>query len=123
MKSRDLLRPVIPSIKKELASSPEEAFQNETVRPVVKMLHELLITYFLEHIKLKNVDLSDMSIPQKQSFIMGIFQKDLVLRNKTKGMIIGQFEFDEFNTYLTMQKDINKRIISIVQERVINTLA
>lgn len=122
MKNKTLLRPVIPSIKEDLPSTQEEFFQNDTVRPVIKLLHELLIAFFLEYVKSKKCDLLKMSDAQKESFITNAFQKDLTLRNKIKGMVIGQFEFDEFNTYLTIQKDTDKRIINMAQERVINTL-
>ena len=50
------------------------------------------------------------------------FSKDIQFRNEIKGMIIGHFTLEEFAIYKNFTKDLNKRMIAMVKERILSTL-
>jgi hypothetical protein len=43
-------------------------------------------------------------------------------RNSVKGMIIGQFTVEEYALYIQNSSAINKRMMTIVKERLINSI-
>ena len=114
-----------PIIEKALVSDNMtlvEKFQNKTLRPIIKMKHELLIAYFNNYLAIQKFDFNDLSEINRIEFIGQAFSKDSQFRNEVKGMIIGQFTLDEFAMYKNFIKDSNKRILNMVKERILSTL-
>ena len=111
-------RPIIPTLKFPKGMSEEETFQNEVIRPVIKMLHELLMAYFGHYIATKKLPFSQLSEKEKAVFIENSFNKDLSFRNEIRGLIIGNFTPEEFLLYTSMQRGMNKRINAILKERI-----
>ncbi|MEZ4802601.1 MAG: glyoxalase [Gelidibacter sp.] len=100
--------------------SCEERFQNTTIRPIVKLQHDLLIEVFKNYVsKHKNV-FYELSLPKQLDYIENAIHKDMKFRNSIKGMIIGQFTIEEFAIYIKDSSALNKRIMNIVKERFIN---
>jgi len=112
------LRPTISSIQKKETCSVEENFQNEIVRPIVKLQNDLLLSYFEHFIKIKKIKINDLDQAQLQDILKKYFSRDSRLKADLKGLIIGLFTLEEFNIYLTMVSQINRRIYSIVEERI-----
>lgn len=97
--------------------SSDERFQNETLRPVIKLQSPLLIAAFKNYIvKRKNV-FYDLSLEKQLLYIENAIQKDMKFRNSLKGMIIGQFTILEYERYITNSSALNKRMMNIVIER------
>jgi len=116
------IRPQILSAKVYDGISAEEAFQNKTLRPVIKLQHDLFIAVFKNYIvKHKNV-FFDLSLEEKIVYITNAIQKDIKFRNSLKGIIIGQFTVDEYELYLHNSSALNKRMMNIVKERLIHSI-
>jgi len=116
------LRPIIYSAKIYDGTSNDEQFQNETLRPIIKMQHDLLIVVFSNYInKRKNV-FYDLSLEKQLSYIDNAIHKDMKFRNSVKGMIIGQFTIEEYELYIQNSSALNKRMMNIVKERLIDSI-
>ena len=123
-RSKNLLaiRPEIASARIYDGMSADEAFQNKTLRPIIKMQHNLLIAVFKNYIaKRKNV-FFELSLEKQLDYIEHAIQKDLKFRNSLKGMIIGQFTVEEYEIYITNSSALNKRMMTIVKERLIHSI-
>lgn len=97
--------------------SKDERFQNSTLRPVIKLQSPLLIAAFRNYIvKRKNV-FYDLSLEKRLLYIENAIQKDMKFRNSLKGMIMGQFTLEEYQTYIQNSSPLNKRMMNIVIER------
>lgn len=123
-RTKDLLdiRPLIPNAKVYDNMSDDEAFQNKTLRPIAKMQHNLLLAVFKNYItKRKNV-FYDLSLPKQLTYIENAIHKDMKFRNSLKGMIIGQFTVEEYEIYIKNSSALNKRMMNIVKERLINSV-
>ncbi|MBT8244278.1 MAG: glyoxalase [Winogradskyella sp.] len=123
-RTKDLLdiRPLIPSAKIYDTMSSDEAFQNKTLRPIVKMQHSLLLSVFKNYItKRKNV-FYDLSLTKQLAYIENAIHKDMKFRNSLKGMIIGQFTVEEYNAYIQNSSALNKRMMNIVKERLLDSV-
>ena len=99
-----------------------ERFQNMTLRPIIKLQHDLLIEVFKNYIaKHKNV-FYELSIEKKLDYVENAIHKDMKFRNSVKGMIIGQFTTDEYKTYIQNSSALNKRMMNIVKERLLSNI-
>ena len=113
------LRPEILSAKVRENTSDDERFQNITLRPVIKLQHDLLILVFKNYInKHKNV-FYDLSLERRIDYIENTIHKDMKFRNSIKGMIIGQFTSGEYELYIKNSSSLNKRMMNIVKERLL----
>ena len=116
------IRPVISSAKIYDSMSPDELFQNKTLRPVIKMQHDLFIAVFKNYIgKRKNV-FYELSLTKQLAYIDNAIHKDMKFRNSVKGMIIGQFTEEEYMIYIQNSSALNKRMMNIVKERLIDSI-
>jgi hypothetical protein len=117
MTSKLDLRPIIET--KELENSTlEERFQTQTLRPVLKLQNELLLGLFKNHInESKNIFYS-LNLENKGLFIENSLQKNIVLKNKLLGVTLGMFTIEELKVYSTQTSLYNKRIISLIVERI-----
>ncbi len=115
-------RPTISTIKSNLPTSTEEAFQNETLRPIIKMQHDLLIAFFRHYLTTRKLAFQDLPDQQKIDFIERTLKNDMPFRNQLKGLFIGHFTVEEYELYLTAQRGLNKRLLTIVRQRLGDSL-
>jgi len=112
------IRPQISSAKISSAMSVEERFQNETLRPIIKLQNDLLLFTFKNYIsKRKNV-FYGLTLQKRLDYITHAIQKDLKFRNALKGMILGQFTIEEYELYTLNSSSINKRMMNMVIKRI-----
>ena len=116
------IRPIITNAKVNDSTNPEEAFQNITLRPLIKLQNDLLLAVFKNYIrKHKNV-YHNLTIEKRLEYIDNAIQKDIKFRNSIKGIIIGVFTIKEYDIYTQNSSALNKRMMNIVRERLKNSL-
>ena len=98
-------------------SSSEEKFQNQTLRPILKMQNDLFLVVFKNYITKQKVDFSSFSPEKKMQFIENSIQRDVKFRNSLKGMIIGFFTLLEYDEYILNSSNLNKRMMNLLIER------
>lgn len=109
-------RPVINEIIKKNMSD-FELFQNKTIRPIIKMQHELLIAFFNNYLQKRKIDFSDISGEKKKLKIKSILEKDIQFRNMIIGSILGHFSLEEYQQYYSSASEMNRRIVKITIKR------
>lgn len=98
-------------------SSSEEIFQNKTLRPILKFQNDLFIEVFTNYaLKQKGVFFT-LSPDKKMAYIENTIQRDIKFRNSLKGMVIGLFTIEEYNTYIKNSSNLNKRMMNMLIER------
>ena len=110
-------RPLL-SLKK--ANSEEEIFQNKTLRPILKLQHDLIITLAQEFLKSRNITWEKVKEKDPFQWLNINIKRDIPFKNQLIGMVIGQFSKNELDEYLTFQKEMNKRIINMMTERIVS---
>ena len=116
------VRPKLPDALTEGELKEEELFQNMVLRPVIKMQHDLLIMRVKSHFRSKRILFNVMDNKKRTEAIIQAFQSDHNLKKEIQGMIIGQLTVLEFQQYLKIERSINKRIIQMVRNRMIDSL-
>jgi len=101
-------------------SSSDELFQNEVLRPILKLQNDLFIASFLNYISKYKRDFYTKTVENKLAIIENAIQKDIKFRNALKGMIIGLFTTDEYELYIKNSSNLNKRMMNLLIERLKN---
>lgn len=99
------------------ATTETEIFQNKTLRPILKLQNDLYFSLFINYALRQKTDFHSLSISKKQIFIEQSIQKDAVLKNTFIGITIGMFTLEELKIYESESKVFNKRIITMLIER------
>lgn len=116
------IRPEISTAKVYDGITDQEAFQNTTLRPIIKMQHNLLIAVFSNYIVKHKNAFHNLNLDDQLRYIENAIQKDIKFRNSLKGMIIGQFTVEEYKLYIQNSSALNKRMMNIVKERLIHSI-
>ena len=98
-------------------SSSDELFQNEVLRPILKLQNDLFIASFINHLGKNRIDFNSFSVEKKLATIENAIQKDIKFRNALKGMIIALFTIDEYELYIKNSSSLNKRMMGMLIER------
>ena len=101
-------------------SSADEFFQNQTLRPILKLQNDLFLEVFRNYIAKSKTDFYNFNVDKKLHFIENSIQRDIKFRNSLKGIVIGLFTVDEYTTYIKNSSDLNKRMMSMLIERLKN---
>ncbi|MBG6111368.1 hypothetical protein H4V97_000474 [Flavobacterium sp. CG_23.5] len=98
-------------------SSSDESFQNEVLRPILKLQNDLFVASFINYIDKNKTDFYSQTTEKKLSMIENAIQKDIKFRNALKGMIIGLFTSNEYAQYIKNSSSLNKRMMTMLVER------
>ncbi|MFY0481316.1 glyoxalase [Flavobacterium sp. PLA-1-15] len=101
-------------------SSADEFFQNETLRPILKLQNDIFIEVFRNYIAKSKTDFYRFTMEKKLQFIENSIQRDIKFRNSLKGIVIGLFTVEEYSRYIQNSSDLNKRMMSLLIERLKN---
>lgn len=99
-------------------TSAEEFFQNETLRPIMKLQNDLLLAVFQNYIQSSKVDFRQISNEKRMDFIENAIKKDIKFQNSLKGLVIGLFTFEEYSRYSSNSSALSKRITNLLLERI-----
>jgi hypothetical protein len=111
----DLRTPIATSSSE--ITTPSELFQNQTLRPILKLQNNLCLTLFLHYAKRQKTDFDNFSMEKKKTFIQNSLQKDIGIKNNFIGIIVGMFTEEELEIYISDIKELNRRIITMLIER------
>ena len=98
-------------------STTEESFQNEVLRPILKLQNELFIASFINYIANNKAGFYSQNVDAKLATIENVIQKDIKFRNTMKGIVVGLFTADEYAAYAKNATNINKRMMTMLVER------
>ncbi len=95
----------------------DERFQNETLRPILKMQNNLFLAVFKNYITKHKSVFYQLSLEKRLVYIENSIQKDIKFRNSLKGMVIGLFTLEEYSVYIKNSSALNKRMMNMLIKR------
>ena len=117
----DKLRPVLKNLINSNTSDLER-FQNEVIRPIIKMQNNLLVAFFNNYIRNRKIEFNKLEAEFQKNKINTILTKDINFKNILIGSIIGLLNENEIKIYLKSKSELNKRIIQMVMQRLQDNL-
>ena len=112
------IRPAIPVIIEEAATSAEERFQNTCLRPVLKLQHDLLIAVFRSYLELRKGKFYSLSKAKRLEYIEHAIRKDLKFKSLLIGIVAGQFTVEEWKIYQMHERELRKRVTGLLVQRI-----
>ena len=116
------VRPKLPDALIEGELKEEELFQNMVLRPVIKMQHDVLILRVKSYFTSKRVMFNVMDKKKRALAIEQAFLGDNAFKKEIQGMILGQLDTSEYQLYLNYERTMNKRIIQMVRNRMLDSV-
>lgn len=98
-------------------SSADELFQNQTIRPILKLQNDLFIAVFINYVNKNKADFYSYTVEKKLQTIENSIQKDIKFRNSLKGIVMALFTTEEYNTYIQNSSSLNKRMMNLLIDR------
>ena len=121
---RDLsiVKSILPIVNydKSLDSNEIESFQNAVIRPILKFQNQLLNLLVLERVTNLNSRFNLLSNEEQEAFILSNVIKDIALRNQLIGIVLAFFTLKEFQVYSLYNKELSKRIVEMIVQRVLD---
>ncbi len=111
------LRPELSQARTHDQMSEQEYFQNQTLRPILKLQNDLILALFRHYVEKHKGVFYEISPQRKMDYIESAIHKDMKFRNILKGLVLGQFTLEEYEVYSNDSSAINKRILSMIKER------
>ncbi|MCD0469793.1 glyoxalase [Flavobacterium sp. JAS] len=98
-------------------SSPDELFQNQTIRPILKLQNDLFVAVFINYVNKNKADFYSYTVEKKLQTIENSIQKDIKFRNSLKGIVMALFTIEEYETYIQNSSSLNKRMMNLLIDR------
>jgi len=117
------LRPEIPQAEINHGISEIEQFQNNTLRPIIKFQHEIILSIFSSFVRKIHKDWGSISNEKKTVIVENVLSKNQQIKNNYTGIIGGLMSLEEFEFYQLNVSKINRRISQIIKQRIQTNLA
>ncbi len=118
MRNEQQLLQLRPSLQlPTLPSKPDEQFQNETLRPILKMQHTLLVQLFGTEIQRRKNVLFQLPKPAQLEWITNAVRSDQRLRNLLVGTVIGHFTLEELQIFEAHEAECSRRLVNLIIQR------
>lgn len=98
-------------------SGPVEEFQSQTLRPILKLQHDLLVEVFRGYIQKRHGAYAPLAVQAKLDWIQHSLRQDHQLRQMMAGVVIGQFTVEEWAIFRTNEAEYTRRLVSLVVQR------
>jgi hypothetical protein len=115
------LRPKIKTIQQDLNTSETEQYQNDTLRPILKFQHDILLCLFHASLTKNKAHFTEVSLEEKEEKLNQIFKKDLSFKNQSIGAVIGMLTLKEYEVYTSDTAAYNRRIVTMLKQRIMST--
>ena len=118
MKNRTIqLTQIRPKLELAIATTAIEQFQNDTLRPILKFQNPIILQIFRQYIQKRKNTFQRMDTVDQKRYIDHAIKTDMRFKNLLLGMTIGHFTEVELAFYQANQSEINRRVASLLIQR------
>ena len=114
----DWLRQIRPQLDLDTSESrPVERFQNETLRPILKLLNPTILRLVAARLARYGVGFAEMDRPDQRDRLRNLLKEDGRLKRTLLGMVVGHLTGDELATYLDHKDEVRRRTVPMLLSR------
>jgi catechol 2,3-dioxygenase-like lactoylglutathione lyase family enzyme len=114
----DGLRHIRPRLDLDNAEArPVERFQNETLRPVLKLLNPTLLRLVAVRLARYGVGFAKMDRDDQRARLRNLIKEDEGLKRTLLGAVVGHLTEDELDTYLDHKDEVRRRTVPMLLAR------
>jgi len=97
-----------------------EIFQNNTLRPILKLQHSILVARFDNDALTLKAKLQTLDDTKMVDYISVRLKQDKKLQREYIGLITALFTLAEYENYWPMRSEINRRLLGMLAKRLIS---
>jgi hypothetical protein len=109
------IRPII--ILEKEAESAFEKFQNEILRPILKLQNDLLLEIFKTYVDKRKSTFYKLSEKEQLVYIDQTVRKDMKFKHYLEGIITGMFTLEEYAKFMENEEELTKRLVNLLVQR------
>lgn len=119
----ELLKSIRPIIEIDNSKSTDlELFQSLSLRPILKLQNNIILSLMNQHLAEHKLVVKNLTDNKKTERIHDIVKNNLQQKQLLLGVVIAHFTDEELNFYYLNKKEVVKRIITMVLERICSQL-
>jgi hypothetical protein len=107
----------------KIHSNPDQLFQDNTLRPILKLQHELILALFDDYLNSHKIDFNHLTVAQRNAKIDQTLKQSQALQALFKGIILGLFTTEEITFWKNNKIAVNKRIQQLLIKRIQSSFA
>jgi hypothetical protein len=112
------LRNIRPLLKGSISDSEGvEAFQNETLRPILKFQNSIILAQFRRYVTKFKPAFNAYNQKVQRNYIEDVMKRDPRIKNSLIATVVSMMTIEEYNFYCEHKIESNKRIVSMLIER------
>lgn len=117
------LKNLRPTINVDNSKSTDlETFQTNTLRPILKFQNDLIVTLINQHLSENKIIVKNLTDNKKAERIHEIVKGNLQIKQLLTGITIALFTEEEMEFYHLNKKEVVKRTITMMLERICTQL-
>lgn len=109
-----------PQLDLQSADSEAEQFQNDTLRPVLKLQHDTLIASWHRYAEEQKGTFYKLNRPEQETYLRAAIQTNRAYRNFVLGLVCGVFTKVEWEAFRQNEKELTRRIMTMLTERLLS---
>ena len=102
------------------AESVVEQFQNNTLRPVLKFQHDVLVASWHKYAEEQKSTFYKLNRPDQLTYLRAAIQTNRAYRNFVLGLVCGVFTKVEWQAFRQNEKELTRRIMTLLVERLLS---
>lgn len=111
------LRPDVPTAAGALAA---EAFQNDTLRPALKLQHELLVAAWHRYAARQKGTFYKLNRPAQEDYLRHAFATNREWRSFVLGLVCGVMTLAEWAAFRQRERELARRVYALATERLLS---
>ena len=108
------LRPTVATADGAL---PAEAFQNDVLRPILKLQHPLLLAAWHRYADRQKGRFYKLNRPEQEAYLRHALKTNRELRSFYLGLVCGVMTEEEWVAFRQNEKELSRRALDMVVER------
>ncbi len=113
----DLIQGIRPNSQVQPSEAAAEQFQNQVLRPILKLQHSLLVALFRQDIEHRKNAFHALSKPERLKYIEHTLRTDLKFKNRMLGIVIALCTVTEFQQFSQTEAELTRRTTTMMIER------
>lgn len=99
-------------------AGPVEKFQNETLRPILKLLNATILRLVAHRLARYGTSFPDMDRADQHARLRNLLKEDSRLKRTLLGAVVGHLTEDELATYVAHEDEVRRRTVPMLLQRV-----
>jgi catechol 2,3-dioxygenase-like lactoylglutathione lyase family enzyme len=99
------------------AAGPVEQFQNETLRPILKLLNPTILRLVANRLVRYGTGFAGMDPVDQERRLRNLLKEDSRLKRTLLGAVVGHLSEEELTTYLAHKEEVRRRIVPMLIQR------